>query len=99
MPASLNKLSQKGIQWEWTHDCQEAFESCKEGLTSDSLLVHYGLNRELRLACNESSNGLGAVLSHIMEDDYERPIAFASRTLSSSERNYAQIEREALSIE
>ena len=38
--APLHKLLQKGMQWEWTHDCQKAFEACKEGLTSDSLLVH-----------------------------------------------------------
>ena len=61
-------------------------------------MVHYDLNRELRLACDASSYGLGAVLSHVMDDGRERPIAYASRTLSSSERNYAQIEREALSI-
>ena len=94
----LQKLLQKGTQWEWTHDCQEAFEACKEGLTSDSLLVHHDLNRELRLACDASSYGLGAVLSLIMDDGQERPIAYASHTLSSSERNYAQIEREAFSI-
>ena len=98
MLAPLHKLLQKGMQWEWTHDCQKAFEGCKEGLTSDSLLVHYDLNRELRLACDASSYGLGAVLSHIMDDSQESPIAYASRTLSSSERNYAQIKREALSI-
>ena len=98
MLAPLHKLLQKGMQWEWTHDCQKAFEACKEGLTSDSLLVHYDLNRELRLACDASSYGLGAVLSRIMDDGQERPIAYASSTLSSSERNYAQIEREALSI-
>ena len=88
MLAPLHKLLQKGIQWEWTHDCQKAFEACKEGLTSDSMLVHYDLNRELRLACDASSYGLGAVLSHIMDDGQERPIAYASHTLSSSERNY-----------
>ena len=74
----LHKLLQKGVQWEWTHDCRKAFEACKEGLTSDSLLVHYDLNRELRLACDASSYGLGAVLSHIMDDGQERPIAYAS---------------------
>lgn len=96
--APLHRLLQKTIQWEWTDDCQKAFEACKEGLTSESLLVHYDLNRELKLACDASSYGLGAVLSHVMEDGQERPIAYASRTLSSSEKNYAQIEREALSI-
>ena len=64
MLAPLHKLLQKGMKWEWTHDCQKAFEACKEGLTSDSLLVHYDLNRELRLACDASSYGLRAVLSH-----------------------------------
>ena len=68
MLAPLHKLFQKGMKWEWTHDCQKAFEACKEGLTSDSLLVHHDLNRELRLACDASSYGLGVVLSHIMDD-------------------------------
>ena len=48
MLAPLHKLLQKGMQWEWTHDCQKVFEACKEGLASDSLSVHYDLNRELK---------------------------------------------------
>ena len=41
--------------------------------------------------------GVGAVLSHIV-DGTERPITFASRTLTISERNYAQVEKEALAL-
>ncbi|KAI2644841.1 Retrovirus-related Pol polyprotein [Labeo rohita] len=42
--------------------------------------------------------GIVVVLSHVMSDGTERPIAFASRSLSTAEKNYAQIDREALSL-
>ena len=85
MLAPLHRPLQKNVRWEWTDDCRKAFEACKQGLTSDSLLVHYDLSRRHRLAGDASSYGLGAVLSHAKEDGQERPIAYASRTLSSSE--------------
>ncbi|XP_062604323.1 uncharacterized protein K02A2.6-like [Saccostrea cucullata] len=94
----LHQLLKKGENWSWTDKCEESFENSKQMITKGKLLVFYDMNKPLRLACDSSSYGLGAVVSHIMEDGSERPVAFASRTLNSSERNYAQVEKEALSI-
>lgn len=96
--APLHQLLKKEVTWNWTSEAQKAYETCKQCLSSDDLVVHYDTQRELRLACDASSFGLGAVISHVMDDGKERPIAFASRTLNPSEKNYAQIEKEALSI-
>ena len=38
------------------------------------------------------------MIAHVLPDGSERPVAFASPTLNSSERNYTQIEKEALSL-
>ena len=96
--APLHKLLQKDVKWEWSKVQQEAYETCKRMLTSEAILVHYDSTRELKLACDASSYGVGAVISHVMDNGEEKPIAFASRTLTKSERNYAQIEKEALGI-
>ena len=67
-------------------------------LTSSKVLAHYNPKLSLRLATDASSYGVGAVLTQVSEEGTERSAAFASRTLSEAERNYAQIEKEALAI-
>ena len=96
--APLNELNKKGVAWKWKHKEKEAFRELKEKLASTQVLIHYNPNLPLKLDCDASSVGLGAVLSHVMKDGTERPIAYASRSLSKAERNYSQIEKEALSI-
>ena len=67
-------------------------------MTSDCLLVHFDPQKSLTLACDASPYGVGAMLSHHLEDESERPIAFASRSLSPAEKGYAQLDKEALAI-
>lgn len=63
-----------------------------------TVLVHYNPNLPLCLAADASAYGVGAVISHICADGEEHPIAYASRTLTPSERKYSQLEKEALSL-
>ena len=64
----------------------------------DTALAHYYVKRALKLYCDASSYGLGACLVHVMDDNSEKPVAYASRTLTKSEMAYAQIERAGLAL-
>ena len=50
------------------------------------------------LACDASQYAIGAVLAHKMPNGSERPIGYVSRTLNDVEKNYAQLEKEGLSL-
>ena len=96
--APLHVLLRKETKWRWGKDQDEAFQTAKNLLQSDTLLVHFGQDKPLLLACDASPYGVGAVLSHQMPDGSERPIAFASRSLSPAERNYSHLDKEGLSL-
>ena len=72
--------------------------AAKRALVSNSVLVHFDPSKKLVLTCNVSQYGIGAVLANVEEDSSQRPIAFASRTLSPAEKNYSQFEKEGLAI-
>ena len=95
--APLYSLLQKKHHWSWVEKQHKAFEKAKALLTSSSVLTHYDPSKPLILACDASPYGIGAVLSHQVGDD-ELPVAFASRSLAPAEKNYAQIDKEALAI-
>ena len=96
--APLYTLLRKDVEWGWSKEEQKAFDNSKSLLTTDTLLVHFNPDLPLILMCDASSYGIGAVLAHGMPDGTERPIGYASRSLSKAERNYSQIEREALAL-
>jgi hypothetical protein len=95
--APLNNLQKKDVAWRWTKVENDAFVAAKKLLLGSQTLVHYDENRQLYLSCDASSYGAGAVLSHRIDGE-NRPIAFASCTLSQAQRNYSQLDKEAFSI-
>ena len=93
----LNHLRAKDVKWEFGDPEKVAFDELKRLLASSRVLIQYDPKLPLKIDCDASKCGIGGVISHIT-DAGERPIEFVSRTLSKAERNYSQIEKEALAI-
>ena len=91
------KLLQKNVKFVWNDKCEQVLDTVKKLLTDCKTLAHYDPSKPLTLACDASPEGVGCVLSHVFPEG-ERPIAYASRTLSSAEKNYCQLEKEGLAI-
>ena len=92
----LQDLLSKKNHWSWTSVHQETFDCLKESLSTDVTLGLYDPNRETVASADASSYGLGAVLQQKQLDGTMKPIAYASRSMTNTERRYAQIEKEAL---
>lgn len=60
--------------------------------------MHYNPDYELQLITDASLVGVGVVLCHKYPNGEIKPITFASRTISSAEKHWSQIEREGLAI-
>ena len=85
-------------KWNWGASCVKAFELAKKAMSSSCVFVHYNPDYPINLADDASTYGLDAVISHMLPDGNERPMAYASRTFSPAECKYAQLEKEAASL-
>ncbi|XP_034780493.2 uncharacterized protein K02A2.6-like [Acipenser ruthenus] len=94
----LHRLLDQSVKWEWKAKHEEAYVRAKQLLQADDILAHYDEKKPLVLVCNASPYRVGALLAHTVPEEKEAPISFASRTLTLTERNYAQIDKEALAV-
>jgi hypothetical protein len=93
----LHQLTEKQIDFKWTTECQQAFETLKHLLTSAPILGYPSTASPFLLDTDASGFGIGAVLSQVQEG-VERVIAYFSRTLNKAERNYCVTRRELLAV-
>jgi len=87
----LHNLLKKDVEWSWSSAQKEAFSKVKQLITKTPVLAFYNPEKELTLENDASEYGLGSCM---LQDG--QPIAFASRSLTDTEKHYAQIEKEML---
>ena len=81
------------VPWIWDGVCQRAFDNLKAAITSTPALKFYDVSKPVTLTCDASFGGLGVAC---LQDGL--PVAYASRSLTKTEQNYAQIEKELLAV-
>ena len=82
----------------WTEECERSFLESKNLCSNTPVLAYPDYTRNFKLYTDASESGLGAVLTQVSKDKKEQPVAYASRTLSKSERNYDAHKLEFLAL-
>jgi hypothetical protein len=79
----MTELLKKGVKFVWSEECDKAFHTLREHLTSTPVLTQPDMSKPFEVFCDASGTGLGCVL---MQEN--RVIAYASRALRPHEKNY-----------
>ena len=93
----LHRLTGKEVLFNWTKECEVAFQTLKHKLCETPILAHPDFSKEFILDTDASDFAIGAVLSQVF-DGQERVISYASKTLSKSERRYCVTRKELLAL-
>jgi len=91
----LRQLLSKDVEFTWDTPQEEAFQKVKQVITQSPgpVLAYFDPNKEITLQVDASKYGLAAILMQ-----QEKPVSFASKSLSTTEVNYAQITKELYAI-
>ena len=94
----LHRLTCKNVVFEWSQECQAAFQGLKKKLVTPPVLAYPNFDVDFILETDASHQRLGTVLSQRQEDGKLHPIAYASRALSGAEKNYGITDLETLAV-
>ena len=94
-PVCLRELCKEDQEWIWCPEHEEGFTEIKKMITevSGPVLQYYDPSKPVRVQVDASQSGLKAV---VMQNG--RPIAYASKSLTTTQQAYEQLEKEALAL-
>ena len=98
MARPLHDLVKKDKKWDWTEKQEKAFKELKERFTKKLVLAAPDIDKKMRMEVNTPDYTTGVVLSMECEDGLWRPVAFLSKSLNETERNYEIHNKEMLAI-
>ena len=95
----LRKLTFKDAKFEWGTEQQKAYETLKKALLKSPVMSYFDISKETMIHVDASPVGLSAILSQRNKGSTESHIiAYASKSLTATEKRYSQTEKEALAI-
>ena len=96
--APLYQLLKKNQKFNWTEECEEAFQKVKTFLVKQPILAIYNSDAPCYLFTDASKFGVGAVLKQPQADKQLHPIGYFSKKLLQYQKNYSSTELECLAI-
>jgi len=93
----LNRLTAKGVRWQWTQEVQQAFDHLKQRLMEAPILAYPDSAKEYIPDTDASDHSMGAVLSQVQSGS-QVVVAYYSKTLAAAEKNYCTTRKELLAV-
>jgi len=94
----LHDLVKKEKKWKWTEREENAFKELKERFTKEPVLAAPDIDKKMRIEVDALDYVTGGVLSMECRDGLWRPVAFFSKSLNETKRNYEIHDKEMLAI-
>ena len=94
----LHDMVKKDKKWEWMGKQEKAFKELKRRFTEKPVLAAPDLDKKMRMEVDASDYATRGVLSMECEDNLWRLVAFLSKSLNETERNYEIHDKEMLAI-
>ena len=91
-------MTKKDKKFEWTAECQEAFDTLKKQFTEEPVLLMPDQSKPFQIKSDASKVATGAVLTQLDSNGDRHPVSFMSKTFSDTKRKYKIYDRELLGI-
>ena len=91
-------MTKKEVKFNWTPECQVAFEALKSLTTSYPTLAQPDLDKPFEVEVDASNFATGATLMQRDDQNKAHPVAYRSQTLNQAERGYNVYNKELLAV-